>query len=87
MIKSIPVSEAYKRILSFVPSENQCLLKNDVPTIKNLSEVIIYIRYTNGNGFWCYIKNISGNRIYGYRMNGNWWNYIVTDIRKICTYY
>lgn len=87
MIKGIPVSETCKRTLSFIPNENQCLSKDDVSTIKNLSDVIIFIRLKNGNHFWYHLKNINGNTIHGYKMNGNLWNYFMIDIRQISTYY
>lgn len=87
MIKRFPVSVTCKRTLTFIPNKNQCLLEKDVSTIKNMSNVIAYIRLKNGYGFWYYLNNIHGNKIYGYKMNGNWWNYFMVDIRKISTYY
>jgi len=87
MQESFPVSDSYKQILNFVPSRSQCLSKKDASTIKNLSDVIIYIRFINGNGFWYYLMNIDGDKVYGYKMRENLWDYTVLDTRKICSYY
>ena len=87
MKKNFPVTESHKHCFNFFPKEYHCCFTKDVETIKNLSNVIIYLLLTNGTYCWYYTENVRDDTLYGYKMNGDRWIYMPVNLRKIHSYY
>ena len=63
------------------------LLRNDLHTIMNLTNIVVYIWLKNGNGFWYYISYTQKNWLIGYIWNQKKWVSKTIDFNNIFSYY
>ena len=69
------------------PDRNHALAQNTKHTIRNLSNVVIYLWLNNGTGFWYYISHATQNTILGYAWNGKQWVRREISLRMVWSYY
>ena len=69
------------------PKLKEALCQHDLYTIKNLTNVVVYIWLKNGASFWYYVSYFSGNNLVGYMLNQNIWSTLNINYNSILRYY
>ncbi|MBQ7549711.1 MAG: hypothetical protein IJT03_08415 [Clostridia bacterium] len=87
MVQRFPETECQKRKLRFRPVPDDCLLRRDTDTLRNLRDVIVFIFLKNGSGGWYYIKSVHGDRVEGYVLSEDMWNHMPISLSSVLRYY
>lgn len=69
------------------PDRKHALSKNTLDTIKNLSDIVVYLWLKNGNSFWYYISYFQKNYLVGYVWNGKYWTKREIHVKLVIGYY
>lgn len=69
------------------PKRIHAFPKSTLPTVKNLSNVLIYLWLNNGNSFWFYISYATDNRLVGYSWTGSQWVSRTYNLQTVWSYY
>lgn len=87
MKKMYPASPACNRVLKHPPKMTHCLLSRDLKTLKNLSNVVVFLWLANGKGFWYHLLYVKGDVLIGHALRGSFWRYTPVNRQQVLRYY
>lgn len=70
-----------------IPDRKHAMPKSHLNTIKNLSNVLVFIWLNNGNSFWFFVSFERQNRLVGHAWNGRQWIIRELNLQSVWSYY
>lgn len=87
MKHTLPLTDAQRNELRFIPPDAECLPERDAATAANLRGCVIFIREKSGRGYWYYLSESRAGTLYGYRRAGGKWVRRILPLDRVERYY
>lgn len=69
------------------PERKHALPKENLYTIQNLCNVLVFLWLNNGNQFWFFIAYTKPNQLIGHAWNGSQWVNRTINLASVWSYY